>query len=209
MVRAIRPAVGFFVGAVLLTTLAVPTAPARAVELSAVAMCNGRTDPNIKVIAHARPSATVPRYVVNVWTDATGAPFGALVVDQDGDRIVVDQWCRVWQHLPDQPGGQCSEEVPEGAITAHAVGLGTHAEGRSVIVRTDVRATDEGLFFRVRYRVPESHDAAIAADDGGCGDEGGCGEGDEHEGGCEDGWTRLPAEGWYPLRQLSVRAVGE
>jgi hypothetical protein len=53
-----------------------------------------------------------------------------------------------------------------------------------------VRETDEGRFFRVRYRVPdEHHDAALIND---------------HDDGCDGGWVRIPAEGWYPLRQLHV-----
>lgn len=160
-------------------------------------MCNGRSDAGVVLIAHAngRPGIA-PKYILNVTTDETGLPTGTLVLDRGRSRLLVEDWCRVWRHLPGQPTGGCEDEAAgdvEGAATAHAVGTGRLRDGRDVLVRTDVRRTDEGSFFRVRYRLlgSQDHDAeVVAAEDGGCEDE---------------AWTRIPAEGWYPLDQMQLR----
>lgn len=111
--------------------------------------------------------------------------------------LQVDEWCRLWHHRPGdtpQGGGQCEDdeghEPGEGAINAHAVGIG-RAGGKSVLVRTDVRQTEEGMFFRVRYRDMGQHHEELlaAAEDDGCDD---------------DNWTRVPVEGWAPLDQLRL-----
>jgi hypothetical protein len=65
--------------------------------------------------------------------------------------------------------------------------------GQQVLVRTDVRQSEGKIFFRVRWRAMGEHheEGAIAAA--------------EEEGGCEDeGWIRIPVEGWAPLDQLIV-----
>jgi hypothetical protein len=89
------------------------------------------------------------------------------------------------------------EEAEEGATTAHAVGIGMLADGTRVLVRTDVRATEEGMFFRARYRVMGQHggESLSAAAAGGHEDDG-------HE---DESWSRIPAEGWAPLDQLNLR----
>ncbi len=164
-------------------------------------MCNGRTEANVVLIAHANgingKPAGVPKYILNLYTDASGQPFGALVLGQGKARLQVDEWCRLWYHRPGdtpQGGGQCEDdeghEPGEGAINAHAVGIG-RAGGKSVLVRTDVRQTEEGMFFRVRYRDMGQHHEELlaAAEDDGCDD---------------DNWTRVPVEGWAPLDQLRL-----
>lgn len=163
-------------------------------------MCNGQSDPNVALNAHANGSrqAGVPKYILNLSTDELGDPTGTLIVGQGKDRLLVEEWCRLWLHQPDsQPpsGGQCEEdeghEPGEGAINAHAVGLGWH-HGERVLVRTDVRETDEGMFFRVRFRAMGEHDEhefSAAVEDEGCDDE---------------SWHRIPIEGWAPLAQLKV-----
>ncbi|HZD86916.1 MAG TPA: hypothetical protein VE088_02805 [Gaiellaceae bacterium] len=159
-------------------------------------MCSGRTDPNLVVIAHAngRPGL-VPKFILNVSTDADEVVTGSLVLGRGADRLVATDWCRAWQHIPGTQG-KCGEEYPEGATTAHAVGYGTLRDGTRVLVRSDVRQTEKGGVFRVRYRVPPA-------------DEGSQTEGDSCE---DDSWTWLPPrtegeeedEGWYPLRQVQV-----
>lgn len=164
-------------------------------------MCNGRTDANVVLNAHANGQLRAPKYILNISTDASGHPTGTLVVGQGKDRLLVEEWCRLWLHIPGTtPGGsdQCEGEEgddpnAEGAINAHAVGIGWY-KGQQVLVRTDVRQTDEGKSFRIRFRAMGQHheDSGIAAADEG--------------GGCEDeSWIRVPAEGWAPLAQLNVR----
>lgn len=157
-------------------------------------MCNGRSDPNLVIIAHAngRPR-DVPKFILNVATDATGKPTGSLILDRGRARITVSDFCRVWQHQPDQsPGGDCETTYPTGAITAHAVGL-TRLDGQTLLVRTDVRKMLDGsMLFRARYRTWSGAEISAAADTGGCD---------------ETGWTWIPAEeAWSPLVQMSVRA---
>lgn len=169
-------------------------------------MCNGRSDANVVLIAHAngKPSE-VPKYILNLYTDATGKPFGTLVLGQGKGRLEVTDWCRLWLHQPGtEPGGggQCEGDAghdpDQDMVNAHAVGIGWQ-NGQKLLVRTDVRSNEEGMFFRVRYRAMEQHhegdeghlDAAAHEDEGDC------------EGG---GWTRVPAEhGWAPLKQLKIR----
>ena len=162
-------------------------------------MCNGRTDPNLVVIAHAngKPEA-VPKYILNVTTDELGQPSGTLVFGRGSERLIVEDFCRLWQHQEGQipgGGGECGDEdIPEGATIVHAVGTSTLADGLPALVRTDVRATEEGMFFRLRYRVQGEHEEEAGGEDG-----------------CEDEtWIRFPEEGWYhPLDQLRVHAAGE
>ncbi len=169
-----------------------PTAVAAEHQLPG--MCNGRTDPNVVLNAHAngQPSA-VPKYILNLSTDGAGKPTGILILGKGAGRLLVEEWCRLWVHIPGQPmGGHCEGEEPdEGALNAHAVGI-AWKDGQRVLVRTDVRQTEEGRFFRVRYRVLGAHheEAAVTEADDGCED---------------DGWTRVPGEGWAPLDQLKLR----
>jgi hypothetical protein len=162
-------------------------------------MCNGRTDPDLVVIAHAngRPGE-VPKYILNVTTDELGQPSGALVFGRGSERLLVDDFCRLWQHQEGQPpggGGECGdEEIPEGATIVHAVGTSILSDGSPVLVRTDARATEEGMFFRLRYRAQGAHHEVEAGGEDGCED---------------DTWARFPAEGWYPLDQLRVHAADE
>jgi len=166
-------------------------------------MCKGRTDPQTVITAHAPETAEVPKFILNVATDASTPPVatGVLILDKDGERLYVDQICRVWRHLPGQSYGQCGADIPEGATTVHAVGIGTLRDGTRWLVRTDARRTEEGMFFRVRYKAmgaghEEEGVAPAAHEDGGCS-------------GAE--WIRVPAgdegehEGWAPLAQLKVQ----
>jgi hypothetical protein len=162
-------------------------------------MCNGRTDPDTLVIAHASADTGNPKYILNVRTDGVGLPTGVLVFERDGQRLYVDEFCRVWQHLPQQPPGPCMEETPSGATTAHAVGIGTLRDGTRVVVRTDVRETHEGedaagQVFRLRYKpMGTPHEDAVAGSAG------------HDEDGCAGDWVRIPAEGWAPLTKIKVQ----
>ena len=84
------------------------------------------------------------------------------------------------------------EEADEAIATAHAVGFGQLADGTRVLVRTDVRETDEGSFFRARYRPMGGH-----------GEEGGPAPAAMAED--EGEWVTVPAEGWAPLDLLNLR----
>jgi hypothetical protein len=155
-------------------------------------MCNGRTDPNIRIEASARGDIG---YYLNVWTDGAGRPRGSLTLHQGGTWLRITQWCRLWQHNPGDLPGEGDEEVPEGATVAHVVGTGTLADGTPILVRTDVRSTGDGSAFRVRYRPlgghDEPHDGLTAA---------------AHEDE-EEGWVRIPAEGWAPLQRFNLRII--
>lgn len=185
---------------VLALGFASPGMSASAEEHPGVPMCNGRKDPNVVITAHAN-GRSATKYILNIRTDASGAPDGVLVLGRGNDRLIVEDWCRVWQHLPEQPYPEQCEEgpPPEGAITAHAVGTAMSVTGERLLVRTDMRETGEGRFFRVRYReLPGGEDHEP-------GEEPGHEPGEED--GCEDEtWTRIPAEGWAPLDQMRVRA---
>jgi hypothetical protein len=180
------------------------TATALAQASGLPGMCNGRTDANVQINAMANGRSTI-KYVLNIETDAAGQPTGTLILGQGKERMKVEEWCRVWQHQPGQPYGSCSADIPEGAVTAHAVGILARGEERT-LVRTDIRQTDEGTYFRVRYRILPSHDGHDG-DEGG--HDGGSGGGhDEDEGGCEDEtWVRVPAEGWSQLHTMKVRSA--
>lgn len=152
-------------------------------------MCSGRSDPSMTVTAHANGT---PKYVLNLETDAVGHPTGVLVLGRFLDRVYVDDFCRFWQHLPGQEygGHEGGELPPEDATTAHAVGFGSLPDGTRVLVRTDVRETDEGAVFRARYRPMGAHAG--------------------HEDGTatthvDEEWTAVPAEGWAPLDHLDLR----
>jgi hypothetical protein len=174
-------------------------------------MCNGRSDAGIAVNAQANGTS---KYVLNIKTDGEGNPKGRLILGQGPDRVSVSDFCRMWAHLPGQPPGPCGREEDIGTTNVHAVGLGT-LDGEAILVRTDIRETDEGIFFRVRYRPLPDHGEDDENGGGGCEDEGGdgCGEGGGAGGGHEDGgcddesWTRIPAEGWLPLQQLNARGT--
>lgn len=243
------------VGALALTTL-----PALAAEPQG-GMCNGRSDPNVVVTAHANGSMVPIKFILNLTTDPAGLPAGTMVLGKGAGRVIAEDWCRLWQHVPGQqpghdggdghepggmpgggghePGGGCAGEHDDmategdhGATIVHAVGAGLLTDGSRVRVRVDARGTDEGLFFRVRYKpMGAGHGDTGHDESGGCsghdGTTGGCGGGDsghepggmpgsmpgggEHEpgGGCagDGGWTKAPAEGWYPLTQLRVHPV--
>ena len=169
--------------------------PAGAAELPGLGMCNGRADAMLKVIAHANGHGDGVKLILNVTTDAAAVATGSLILDQGPNHIVVTDFCRVWQHLPGTEQ-KCEEPYPEGAVTAHAVGVTTDRAGTPLLVRADVRQTAEGKFFRARYRALTGEQEAVAAamaEEDGCEDEG--------------TWTKVPAEGWAPLDQLIVRAA--
>ena len=174
--------------------LAAPAAVA-AGESGLPGMCTGRSDPFVTLNAHANGT---PKFILNLETDATGHPDGVLILGQGASRVYVDDLCRFWQHVPGQVPeggghdgeGHEGEDVDEGATTAHAVGIGSLTDGTKVLVRTDVRENDEGRFFRVRYRVMGQHGGETAAVD---------------EGHDDEMWTRVPVEGWAPLKQLNLR----
>lgn len=173
------------------TLLAAPAAVA-AGESGLPGMCSGRSDPGMTLNAHANAST---KLVLNLETDATGAPTGVLIVGQGSSRVYSDALCRFWQHVPGQVPeggdheGEAGEDVEEGATTAHAVGIGYLTDGTKVLVRADVRENEEGRFFRARYRVMGMHGES---------------EGGEqtHE---DEAWTTVPTEGWAPLKQLNLR----
>ena len=171
--------------------VAVIARPSRAAEPGQLpGMCSGRSDADLRIIAHAGggPGA-VPKFILNLTTDSTGQPTGALIVYRGPRHLTVTDFCRAWQHLPGQPSGDCEEGYPPGAVTAHAVGLGSR-DGRLVLVRADVRKLADGEnLFRLRYRAWPPGDTALAGDSG-----------------CEDaGWTWIPGEEtWAPLDQLRV-----
>lgn len=168
-------------------------------ESTTPGMCNGRSDANVRVLAQAR--GAIP-YRLSVATDSAGRPSGVLDLWQGPARLRVDQWCRLWQHIPGQPPGEDGdEEVPEGATIVHLVGTAKLADGTPVLVRTDLRALanrDGSLGpygstqFRVRYRPMGGHDEPTAT---------GAGE-DE-----EEGWVRVPAEGWAPLNLFNIQVA--
>jgi hypothetical protein len=156
-------------------------------------MCKGRTDPNIRIEASARGTIG---YLLNVWTDSSGRPRGALTLHQGGTWLRITQWCRLWQHNPGDEAEKGEEEIPEGATVAHVVGTGTLADGTPILVRTDLRSTGDGNAFRVRYRPLGGHDephdeVTVSAHD------------DEEE----EGWVRFPAEGWAPLQRFNLRII--
>jgi hypothetical protein len=193
----------------------VPSGAAGAEGSTLPGMCNGvRNAPSMVLNAHASGgSSTAGKYILNLETDPSGAAEGVLIVGTGATRVYVDQICRFWQHLPGmEPGGGGHEsgeggmghdssdghvpgEEAEGATIAHAVGIGSLQDGTRVLVRTDVRDTEEGTFFRVRYREmgqhggEEGHDAAGEA-------------GETHE---EESWTMIPVEGWAPLTLMKLR----
>ena len=201
-IAALAAIAGLLAGVVTMG-LASPGSTANAEGPARPGMCNGRTDASVVINAHAngQPSLEVPKYILNISSDAEKNLSGTLIVGKGTERVLVEDWCRLWLHQPgDVPGGgsgQCEDgdahdPNDEGAINAHAVGIGWHM-GQQVLVRTDVRQSEGEIFFRVRWRAMGEHheEGAIAAA--------------EEEGGCEDeGWTRIPAEEWAALDQLIV-----
>ncbi|HET8976780.1 MAG TPA: hypothetical protein VFN87_01390 [Solirubrobacteraceae bacterium] len=170
-------------------------APAARGATALPGMCSGTTTPNLVVNAHANGQrGAVPKFILNISTDASGKATGALILGQGQGRLMVTDWCRVWQHPPGQTsGGNCGEAYPEGAITAHAVGLTT--SGTQRLVRADVRQlTDGTMLFRVRYRPLTGEGVAASTEGDSCGDE---------------GWTWVPGEEqWAPLDQLHIATTG-
>jgi len=162
------------------TTLLAASAAVASGDPGRPGMCTGRSDPLVTLNAHANGAT---KYILNLETDADGDPAGVLVLGQGASRVYVDDLCRFWQHVPGQePEGEghaVEGEVDEGATIAHAVGVGHLTDGTDVLVRSDVRETEEGRFFRVRYRATGQHD--------------------------DEAWTRVPVEGWAPLKQLNLR----
>lgn len=169
-------------------------------------MCKGRSDANVVLNAHAQN----PKFILNVSTDAIGMPYGVLILEKGETRLYVDLFCRLWKHLPGQEtGGECEGESPhgakaqdegEGATMVHVVGMGNLQDGSPILVRADMRETEEGKFFRVRYRVLGEHggheEALVAPTEHE--DEG------DHE---DESWTKVPVEGWAALKLLKVRVV--
>lgn len=177
-------------------------APATAAETPALpGMCAGRTDPAVVVTAHAtgRPVSGAPKFVLNLATDEVGHPAGVLILGTGANRLIVTDWCRLWSHIPGQAPehGEDPSEPMEGATIVHAVGIGVLRDGMRVLVRTDLRATDEGNFYRLRYKplgAGEPGDAEPSTVE-------------PAEEGHDDGWTRFPAEGWSPLTIFKVRSA--
>jgi hypothetical protein len=193
---SLRAPSALLAAALLLAAVCTIGSPVLAAEGTLPGMCNGRTDPNMVVVAVANGREHPTKFILSLTTDAAGTPTGTLILGQGPLRIEVTQWCRLWLHVPGQAeGGSCEHAAPdEDAVTAHAVGVGVLPDGQRITLRADVRETDEGAVFRVRYRVPDEHhdeQTALAEDH------------DE----CEGGWVRIPIEGWLPLQQLNVRAV--
>lgn len=173
------------------TALAAPAAGAIEEPGGQPAMCTGRSDPLTTLNAHANGT---PKYVINLQTDAVGSPTGVLVLGRAADRLYVDQFCRFWQHVPGQEAGGHSggEEADEAIATAHAVGFGQLVDGTRVLVRTDVRETDEGYFFRARYRPMGGHGEDAASAPAAMTED-------------EGEWVTVPAEGWAPLDGMNLR----
>ncbi len=185
------------VGAAATAALLAPAAVANGEESAGLpGMYRGRSDPSTTVIAHANGT---PKYILNIETDAAGQPTGVLILGRSADRVYVDDFCRLWQHLPGQEYGGHGDghESLEGATTAHAVGIGTLKEGTRVLVRTDVRETDEGAVYRARYR-------PLGAS-GGHEDDGATAHDESADTAHDDQWTAVPAEGWAPLDRMDVR----
>ena len=154
-------------------------------------MCNGRSDPNLVVIAHANGPVS-PRFILNVNTDRSGHPSGSLMLGRGPGTLTASNWCRVWQHLPgSQPQGDCETAYPVGAITAHAVGIGSFG-GHAVVVRVDVRKYADGTMgYRLRYQPWNPSQGATTLEDS-----------------CNGEWTWVPAEEtWSPLTQFMVKAT--
>lgn len=153
-------------------------------------MCSGRSDAYLQVTAQASGAGSAHKVLLYVENDTQGSPSGILIVDPGPDQLLVDNLCRVWQHLPGQsPKGDCEETYPAGATTAHAVGIG-EKDGQTMLARIDVRQLAGGqMLYRLRYR---PWDPTSAEDEGGDS--------------CEDAaWTWLPAEdSWSPLTSLSI-----
>lgn len=184
-------------GVVAAASSAVFTAPAAlaAGDTGVPGMCNaGTPSPLTTLNAHANGAT---KLILNLETDLAGDPTGVLVLGRGAGRVYTDDLCNYWEHVPGQvPGGEGHEgggheggDVDEGATTAHAVGIGHLTDGTRVLVRADVRETDEGAFFRARYRAMGQH----GEDDGVEGDDG-------HE-----EWTWVQGEGWAPLDLLKLR----
>lgn len=171
--------------------------PATAADSSQLpGMCSGRADPNLVVIGHANGQAAreAQKMILNVETDSVAHATGSLVFGQGPATLTATDWCRVWQHQPgQQSNGSCEESYPEGALTAHAVGLGSQA-GRTVLVRVDVRKLADGQGqYRLRYRPWPPGGEVTAQEEDNCGDE---------------GWTWYPAEEeWAPLSQVMIRTT--
>lgn len=179
-------------------------------------MCSGRTDANVNVKANGTSvqrggpggPATVITYRLDISSDESGVPSGVLAIGPGPNRVLVTDFCRLWQHLPGQPVGECGNEEDIGATNIHAVGIATLPDGTEVLIRTDLRENEEGQFFRFRYRELGQHGDEEEGD--GCGGGDGCGDGGgtghEGGGGCEDeSWVRVPEEGWLPLSHLNVQ----
>ncbi len=202
-----RRATRFLVGlaAAASTTLLAAPAAVAAGDTGLPGMCSGRSDPGMTLNAHANGST---KFVLNLETDATGAPTGVLILGQGSSRVYVEDLCRFWQHLPGQvPEGEGheGEDVDEGATTAHVVGIGFLTDGTKVLVRADVRENEEGRVFRVRYRVMGQHGEGETGETGDEGHEGGGGSPGTDEGHEDEAWTMAPIEGWAALKQLNLR----
>lgn len=194
--RVIAAVVTALLGSVMIA------APATAAETPALpGMCAGRTDPSVVLTAHAtgRPVSGATKFVLNLATDDVGHPTGVLILGTGANRLLVADWCRLWSHIPGQTPehGEDPSEPMEGATIVHAVGIGVLRDGTRVLVRTDLRAADEGNFYRVRYKPlgTGEHDEAEPSPVEPAQDD--------HD----DGWTRVPAEGWSPLTIFKVRSA--
>ncbi len=160
-------------------------------------MCRGRSDANIVLTASNNGlgatafSGTSPGYEIEIETDAEGHPTGALVSGHGADELRVDEWCRLW--APGSLGEQNGEgEAAEtGASMVHAVGFGEFGDGTRVFVRTDVKSTEDGMSYRIRYRELAITELAPVG-----------GASDQLRN--DEGWTRIPEEEWAPLTEFEV-----
>jgi hypothetical protein len=162
-------------------------------------MCSGRSDPDTSIVAVASgsvPGSGSADYAVTIQTDAEGRPSGSIVFERGGVRLVASDLCRVWGHVPGEPTGQCPDAgSAEGATVLHAVGIGSFTDGAEVVVRTDIRETKDGRYFRVRWGARDTSRE----------DAGATGQPSEA---CGEGWTRYPDGGWATLDTLTVQ-VGD
>lgn len=194
--QRIRPKwLAIIVGLLAIAGMVLVAPGAADAESTTPGMCNGRSDGNVRLNAQAWGAIDLR---LNVVTDPAGRPAGLFDVGQGPSRIRVDKLCRLWQHVPGQsPEGRGEEDDPEGATNVHVVGTGRLPDGTAVLVRADVRAlaARDGRLgsygkteFRVRYRPLGSHDHEEFAA--------------EEE---EEGWVRIPAEGWAPLNRFNLQ----
>jgi hypothetical protein len=166
-------------------------------------MCHGRSDANLVLTAsNVGLEVTSPGYEIEIETDAEGHPTGVLVSGRGADQLRVEEWCRLW--APRSSGEQSGERDASETETTmvHAVGFGELGDGTPVFVRTDLKSTEDGLNYRIRYRElqdrPETGrgDAAEVTPLAGEGDQG-----------VDEDWTQIPEEEWAALTQFVMQST--